>query len=115
VAFLAWTPHPVMGKMPLHYLTGFEADGFGPATIYTVTRAGYSEECPNVGALLKNMKFTLEQEGAIMEAILAGKDGETAAAEWLKANPAVLDSWLAGVTTFDGQEALPAVKTALGL
>ena len=27
VAFLAWTPHPVMGEMDLHYLTGFEADG----------------------------------------------------------------------------------------
>ncbi|WP_374375153.1 glycine betaine ABC transporter substrate-binding protein [Dongia sp.] len=115
VAFLAWTPHPIMGKMPLHYLTGFEADGFGPATIYTVTRAGYSEECPNVGALLKNLKFSLEQEGAIMEAILGGKDGETAAKEWLVANPAVLDTWLAGVKTLDGQDGLPAVKAALGL
>ena len=115
VAFLAWTPHPVMGKMPLHYLTGFEADGFGPATIYTVERNGYSAECPNVGALLKNLKFTLEQEGAIMEQILAGKDGETAAAEWLKANPGILDTWLAGVKTLDGQDGLPAVKAALGL
>ena len=24
IAFLAWTPHPVMGQMDLHYLTGFE-------------------------------------------------------------------------------------------
>jgi glycine betaine/proline transport system substrate-binding protein len=61
------------------------------------------------------MKFTLDQEGAIMEAILAGKDGETAAKEWLVANPGVLDSWLAGVTTFDGQDGLAAVKASLGL
>ena len=115
VAFLAWTPHPVMGKMPLHYLSGFEADGFGGATIYTLTRAGYSADCPNVGALLKNLKFSLDMEGAIMEAILAGKDGDTAAKEWLVANPGVLDAWLAGVTTFDGQDGLAAVKTSLGL
>ncbi|MBK8157575.1 MAG: glycine/betaine ABC transporter substrate-binding protein [Rhodospirillaceae bacterium] len=115
VAFLAWTPHPVMGKMPLHYLSGFEADGFGGATIYTLTRAGYSAECPNVGALLKNLKFTLDMEGTIMESILGGKDGETAAKEWLVANPGVLDAWLAGVTTIDGQDGLAAVKTSLGL
>ena len=50
-----------------------------------------------------------------MEQILAGKDGETAAAEWLKANPGILDTWLAGVKTLDGQDGLPAVKAALGL
>jgi glycine betaine/proline transport system substrate-binding protein len=115
VAFLAWTPHPVMNNMPLHYLTGFEADGFGGATIYTVTRKGYSDECPNVGTLLKNLKFSLDQEAAIMDAILAGQDGEAAAAEWLKANPGVLDSWLAGVKTLDGQDGLAAVKASLGL
>lgn len=115
VAFLAWTPHPVMNTMPLHYLSGFEADGFGGATIYTLARAGYTDECPNVGALLKNLKFTLDQEAAIMDAILAGADGETAGADWLKANPAILDSWLAGVNTFDGQDGLAAVKASLGL
>ncbi|WP_374652716.1 glycine betaine ABC transporter substrate-binding protein [Dongia sp.] len=115
VAFLAWTPHPIMGKMPLHYLSGFEADGFGGATVYTLSRSGYSAECPNVGALLKNLKFSLDQESALMEAIIGGKDGEAAAAEWLKANPAVLDAWLAGVTTLDGNDGLAAVKASLGL
>ncbi len=45
-----------------------------------------------------------------------GQDPETAAAEWLKANPAAIEPWLAGVTTKDGSgEALAAAKTALGL
>ena len=34
---------------------------------------------------------------------------------WLKANPAVLDQWLAGVTTIDGQDGLTAVKKSLGI
>ncbi|MFM9842269.1 MAG: choline ABC transporter substrate-binding protein [Dongiaceae bacterium] len=116
IVFLGWTPHPVMGKMDLVYLDGMGNSGFGSATVYTNVRAGYASECPNVGKLLSNLKFDLPMEGAIMDTILTqGKDGETAAIEWLKANPAALDGWLAGVTTFEGQEGLPAVKTSLGL
>jgi glycine betaine/proline transport system substrate-binding protein len=116
VVFLGWTPHPVMGAMSLHYLTGMGDSGFGSATVYTNVRAGYANECPNVGKLLSNMKFTLEMEGAIMDSILAqGKDAETAATEWLKANPGALDTWLAGVTTFDGGDGAAAVQQKLGI
>ena len=38
----------------------------------------------------------------MMGAILKGDDADTAAVDWLKDNPAALDPWLAGVTTFDG-------------
>jgi glycine betaine/proline transport system substrate-binding protein len=115
IAFLGWTPHPVMGKMKLVYLTGFENDGFGDAQIKTLTRAGYSAECANVGKLLSNLKFDLAMESAIMEAIDGGAEGEKASADWLKANPGVLDKWLAGVTTVDGQDGLAAVKSELGV
>jgi glycine betaine/proline transport system substrate-binding protein len=115
IAFLGWAPHPVMGQMNLVYLTGFEKDGFGDAQIKTLTRVGYSAECPNVGKLLANLKFTLPMESTIMETIGGGADGEKASADWLKANPGTLDAWLAGVTTFDGQDGLPAVKSSLGL
>ena len=115
IAFLGWAPHPVMGKMKLVYLTGFENDGFGDAQIKTLTRVGYSAECANVGKLLANLKFDLPMESAIMEAIDGGAEGEKASADWLKANPSVLDAWLAGVKTTDGQDGLPAVKKSLGL
>jgi glycine betaine/proline transport system substrate-binding protein len=115
IAFLGWAPHPVMGQMKLVYLTGFEKDGFGDAQIKTLTRSGYSAECPNVGKLLANLKFTLPMESTIMDAIGGGAEGEKAASDWLKANPGVLDSWLAGVNTTDGKEGLPAVKASLGL
>jgi glycine betaine/proline transport system substrate-binding protein len=115
VVFLAWTPHPVMGSMDLAYLDGFEADGFGPATIHTLVRKGYPEQCPNVGKLLSNLRFTLDMEGAVMQSILDGQDATATAKAWLTANPAVLDGWLAGVTTADGADGLPAVKASLGL
>jgi glycine betaine/proline transport system substrate-binding protein len=104
-----------MGQMELVSLTGFESDGFGDAQIKTLTRPGYSAECANVGKLLANLKFTLPMESTIMDAIGGGAEGEKASADWLKANPGVLDSWLAGVSTTDGKEGLPAVKASLGL
>ena len=49
--------------------------------------------------------------GAILN---EGKDPEAAAREWLAANPQVLEQWLEGVTTFDGQNGLEAVTASLG-
>jgi glycine betaine/proline transport system substrate-binding protein len=115
VAFLAWVPHPVMNNMKLHYLTGFEKDGFGAAEISALTRPGYVAECPNIGKFLTNVKFDLNMETAVMDEIAKGTEGETAGATWLKANPGVLDAWLAGVTTIDGGDGLAAVKKSLGL
>ena len=115
IAFLGWTPHPVMGRMPITYLSGFEKDGFGPATIHTLVRTGYGTECPNVGKLLQNAKFTIDMESAVMEDILGGKDAEASASIWFKSNPTMLDDWLNGVSTVDGADGLAAVKNHLGL
>jgi glycine betaine/proline transport system substrate-binding protein len=115
IVFLGWTPHPVMGEMAITYLDGMGDSGFGAATVHTNVRAGYTKDCPNVGALLMNLKFSLSMENQIMDAILKGEDASKAAVTWLKANPAALDPWLAGVTTFDGQPGLDAVKKSLGL
>jgi glycine betaine/proline transport system substrate-binding protein len=119
IVFLGWAPHPMNANFDLTYLSGGD-DWFGPdyggATVYTNVRAGYLEECPNVGRLLKNLKFTLEMENQIMGAILdEGQDAEDAASAWLKEHPEVLESWLEGVTTFEGEPGLPAVKEHLGI
>jgi glycine betaine/proline transport system substrate-binding protein len=119
IVFLGWAPHPMNTKFKLTYLTGGD-DSFGPnfggATVYTNVRAGYLEQCPNVGTLLKNLSFTLDMENQIMGKIQDdGEEPEKAATEWLKANPAAIDPWLKGVTTKDGGDAAAAVKTKLGL
>ena len=114
IAFLGWTPHPVMGAMPLTYLDGMGDSGFGAATVSTNVRKGYTTECPNVGKFIANLKFDLAMEGEIMDAILKGGDANTAATDWLKKNPAAVTPWIAGVTTFDGGDAAAAVKTVTG-
>ena len=119
VVFLGWEPHPMNANFDLTYLEGGD-DWFGPnlggATVYTNTSAGFAEECPNIGALLNNLEFTLEMENEIMGAILdEGQKPEDAATAWLKANPGVLDGWLQGVTAKDGGDAMAAAKAELGL
>jgi len=117
VVFLGWEPHPMNANIEMAYLSGGDED-FGPdyggATVHTNVRAGYAGECPNVGKLLGNLKFTLAMENEIMGAILDdGEDPEKAASAWLKANPGVLDGWLDGVETFDGGNGMEAVKKSL--
>jgi glycine betaine/proline transport system substrate-binding protein len=120
VVFLGWEPHPMNDNFKLTYLTGGD-DVFGPdfggAKVFTNVRAGYLNECPNVGALLKNMVFSLEMENQIMGKILNdGDEPEKAATEWLKANPSALDPWLAGIKARDDSgDGLAVVKKSLGL
>jgi glycine betaine/proline transport system substrate-binding protein len=114
IIFLGWTPHPIMGEMKIHYLDGMGDSGFGAASVLTNVRAGYTQECPNAGKLLSNLKFSLEMEGAMMEPVLKdGADPKETARAWLKANPDVVKPWLEGVTTFDGGDAAAAVEAAL--
>jgi glycine betaine/proline transport system substrate-binding protein len=116
IVFLAWEPHPMNMRFDLKYLTGGdEAFGpnFGGATIYTVTRKGYTAECPNVGRLLSNLKFSLRGESEMMAAILDRHEApDVAASEWLQANPTATKAWLDGVLTFDGRPAAAALAHA---
>ncbi|WP_025602161.1 choline ABC transporter substrate-binding protein [Burkholderia sp. WSM2230] len=113
IVFLGWEPHPMNVQMKIDYLSGGD-DVFGPnygeAKVMTVTPTDYSTRCPNVAKLVSNLHFTTDIENHVMVPIMNKTDPNKAAREWLKANPAVLDQWLAGVKTFDGKDGLPAVK-----
>ncbi len=119
IVFLGWEPHPMNANFQLTYLSGGDdvfGANFGGAEVYTNVRAGYTEECPNVGTFIKNLKFSLPMENEIMASILDdGEDPEDAATKWLKANGSAIEPWLAGVTTRDGGDALAAARSELGL
>ncbi len=116
IVFLAWEPHPMNMRFDLRYLNGGDAvfgPNFGGATVYTVTRAGYAAQCPNVGHLLQNLEFTLRGENQMMDAILDRHVQPRAAADaWLKAHPRAVAAWLAGVFTVDGKPAAAALADA---
>ncbi|MDF0731377.1 choline ABC transporter substrate-binding protein [Pseudomonas entomophila] len=119
IVFLAWEPHPMNTQLSMRYLSGGDAEfgpDYGAAVVDTHTRKGYGAQCPNVAMLLKQLEFQLGMENQIMGAILNDKQKPALASrEWLVRNPQVLDGWLAGVTTFDGQPGVPAVRRYLGL
>ncbi|PIE06761.1 MAG: glycine/betaine ABC transporter substrate-binding protein [Rhodobacterales bacterium] len=117
IVFLGWEPHPMNANFEMGYLSGGD-EWFGPdyggATVHTNTRAGYAEECPNVGTFLGNLSFSLAMENEIMGAILNdGEDPADAARVWLAANPQAWTPWLEGVTAADGSDAAAAVAAAL--
>ena len=118
IVFLGWEPHPMNANFDMSYLEGGD-DWFGPnlggATVFTNTSAGFVDNCPNVGALLNNLSFSLAMENEIMGAILNdGEDPVDAASTWLAAHPDTLTTWLDGVTTKEGGDAVAAVNAALG-
>jgi glycine betaine/proline transport system substrate-binding protein len=116
IVFLAWEPHPMNMRFDLKYLSGGDevfGPNYGGATIFTVTRRGYAAECPNVGRLLSNLKFSLRGESEMMAAMLdRHEQPDIAATEWLKANPTSVKPWLDGVLTFDGKPADAALAHA---
>ena len=118
IVFLGWEPHPMNRRFEMNYLEGGD-DYFGPnlggATVYSLSRAGYGEACPNVAALLKNMRFTLALENEMMTYMLDdGMDPGAAARKLLASHPDLIDQWLEGVTTLDGgQGGAAAVKNHL--
>nr|WP_298142077.1 choline ABC transporter substrate-binding protein [uncultured Pseudomonas sp.] len=111
--FLGWEPHPMNNQLNMRYLSGGD-DYFGPnlggATVYTTVRKGFTSQCPNAGRLLKNIRFSLQMENDLMEAILnKNTNPRREAKAWLKANPKVLDQWLQGVTMRDGNPLKPSL------
>jgi glycine betaine/proline transport system substrate-binding protein len=117
IVFVGWEPHPMNTKFKMTYLSGGEktfGPNYGSSDVYTVARKGFTSECTNLARLLKQTAFTVPMENAIMASIEEGKKPEEAALAWLKANPATVEPWLQGVTTFDGKDGLPAVKASFG-
>ena len=117
IVFVGWEPHPMNTKFKMTYLSGGVktfGENYGSSDVFTVARKGYTAECTNLARLLKQASFAVPMENTVMAGIEAGKKPEEAALAWLKANPATVEPWLQGVTTFDGKDGLAAVKASLG-
>lgn len=113
VVFYGWAPHPMNTRYDIRYLTGGEqiiGPDYGASYVLTDVRTGYSAECPNVGQLLKNLDWTVDQENALMG--LAQGDAmtaEQAAEAWMRSEPGWVARMLQGVTTLDGRPASAAI------
>ncbi|MBL0374378.1 choline ABC transporter substrate-binding protein [Rhizobium sp. KVB221] len=119
IVFLGWQPHPMNMSMEMTYLSGGDQEfgpNFGGATVRTIVRKGYPQDCPNVSKFFTNLAFDIAYENAGMDLIMTkGTEVPAAAREMMAAHPEKLEAWLAGVTTLDGKPGLDAVKAELGM
>jgi glycine betaine/proline transport system substrate-binding protein len=118
VVFLGWEPHPMNMSLQMEYLAGGDLEfgpNFGGATVRTIARKDFSAECPNAARLFSNLVFDLAYENVGMDMIMTkGETADNAAVAMMAKYPEKVEKWLDGVTTFDGQPGLAAVKTAIG-
>jgi glycine betaine/proline transport system substrate-binding protein len=109
IVFVAWDPHPMNLRFDIDYLSGGDSTfgpDFGGATVNTLSRAGYAADCPNVGRLLRNLKFSVRGESEMMSAMLdRHEQPDVAARAWLEAHPKEVEQWLRGVSMADGKPA----------
>jgi glycine betaine/proline transport system substrate-binding protein len=118
IVFLGWEPHPMNLMFRLVYLSGGDAyfgPDYGGGEVYTLARAGFSQACPNLTRLFRQLKFSISDEDSIMAASGSGNGAPIEAAKaYLKSHADLLDSWLDRVNTLDGRPGRPAVKAFLG-
>ena len=119
IVIVGWAPHPMNLKFDISYLSGGDewfGPNYGSASVWTGLRPGYADACANALRLFQNLEFTPELLGAAMERILdEDATGEVVATDVLRGNPSLLDRWLNGVTTIDGDDAKQALRVHLGL
>ena len=119
IIFLGWQPHPMNVTMEMSYLADGDAEfgpDFGGATVRTIVRKGYPDDCPNVTRFFSNLVFDIDYENTGMNLIMGdGMEVPAAATQMMKAHPEKLDLWLKDVTTIDGKPGLDAVKAELGI
>ena len=117
VVFLAWAPHPMNRDIPIAYLDGGDAyfgPGGGSSTVHTNVGKVFRERCPELTRLFANIKFTVDQENALMGDILnQGKTPEAAAKAWLKSHSDIAMAWVKDVKAVDGGDGGAALKQAM--
>ena len=117
IVFLAWEPHPMNAKYLPSYLSGgdkYFGANYGAASVHTVTRKGFAQDCPNLAKLLKQLTFEVGVENTIMGTIADnGAVPRDAARAELKKRPELVKQWLDGVETADGKPGLDAVMSKL--
>jgi len=113
IVFSGWKPHWMNVAYDMKYLDDPESIWGKPSKIGTIARSGLPEDDPNLTRFLKQFKINSEIQSAwIMEYGKKKRDPEVVAKEWVADNLDVVNPWLEGVKTVDGQDAQKVVQQA---
>ncbi|HVG47717.1 MAG TPA: glycine betaine ABC transporter substrate-binding protein [Rubellimicrobium sp.] len=117
IVFLGWEPHPMNETIEMTYLEGGDetmGPNFGGSTVRTIARPGFNEDCPNAAKFMSQLNFDLDYENAGMGMILdEDVSVDDTAMEMMRQHPERVAQWLEGVTTREGEPALPVIEAML--
>jgi glycine betaine/proline transport system substrate-binding protein len=115
VVWLGWSPHWMNMAYGIKYLKDPEhVWGSEPEIVRTVARAGLDKDNPNVYRLFSQFHVTPEiQNNWINQYSREKRKPEQVAKEWIRNNLGIVDQWVYGVTSVDGERARDAIRKAL--
>ncbi|WP_136247118.1 ABC transporter substrate-binding protein [Halomonas borealis] len=117
IVFAGWTPHWMNIEHDVRYLDDTQ-DMWGPeggrSDVKTLVTTAFAESNPNATRLLDQLSFSADQQSEMIRGFsFEEREPEAVALEWLRENPAQVETFLEGVTTRDGEPAWPVVQEAL--
>lgn len=94
ITVTTWTPHWMFSKYKIRYLEDPKQALGGAEAIHAVARKGFEKDFPKAAAFIKNYKISISDLEGVMS---RAKDSsyEKEAAAFIKANPEVVNKWLA--------------------
>lgn len=117
IIFYGWTPHWMVPEYDVQILddpAGVYGDNNGSSDVKTIVAKRYAEANPNLTRLLDQFRFSANEQSEFISAFsLEQRELDGVAREWLTNHPERVASFLEGVTTRDGEEALAAVEASL--
>ncbi|WP_239061096.1 glycine betaine ABC transporter substrate-binding protein [Desulfovibrio sp. JC022] len=113
VVFGCWKPHWMTVQMDIKFLNAIPGteDLISASDVYTVTRAGFAEQYPEVQKLLENFVISSKTQSAwINDHGYKNQDAADVASNWIAQNLPEVKKWLKNVRTTSGEDAFEAVK-----
>ncbi|TIH13565.1 glycine/betaine ABC transporter substrate-binding protein [Marinifilum sp. JC120] len=113
VVFGCWKPHWMTVQMDIRFLEGVPGteDLISSCDVYTVTRAGFAKEYPQIQKMLENFTVSAQTQSEwINDHGYKNQEAADVASNWIANNLTVVKKWLANVKTADGNDAFEAVK-----
>lgn len=112
IVFLAWSPHWMTVQFKTVFLQDPEKVWGGAGEIRTITRAGFTDDNPEIAAFLKNLTFTTDEAGEFYYAHdKEGEELEAIAEKWIADNPDKVAAFLEGVKAADGSPATEKISS----
>ncbi len=106
IAFNGWKPHYMNVMFDLRYLDDPEGIWGSGERVQTVVRTGYEEENPNVYKFLEQFKVTAPMQNEWIDMYKRQEmDPEVVAEKWIANNLDVVNQWIYGVESTDGNMA----------